>query len=81
MAIWTKFIHRVKQDQLIQQGIGLIEVSNTGYQILIPPGTNPFVDKYHYHKIRERLVGVIARKEWGLKYGLERFFLRKEVKE
>ena len=55
LAIWKDFAHRIKREELEEQGIGLIEVSRNSFEIVLKPKRSPFVDEFYYKKIRRKI--------------------------
>ena len=75
IAIWKDFIHRVKQNELIELGIGLIEVDYKQSKIVLEPKSSTILDKYLYKSakiLRYRNVEVAANRPYPTNFTYSR---------
>ena len=63
IAIWKTYISEVKKEDLIEEGIGLIEVSKKKNRTILKPQRSQFTDRFLYSKLRKQ----ILRDEMGKK--------------
>ncbi|MFX1258663.1 MAG: hypothetical protein ACFFAN_12445 [Promethearchaeota archaeon] len=56
IAIWKNHISKVIKEELIDEGIGLIEVSYEKNRTILKPQQNPYIDKLIYFKLRKQII-------------------------